>query len=196
MVDRLADFYSPDETRVWLYSKHRLLNGERVIDLIHDGRAAEVPRRDREPRRGNLYLIMAGRGRIHDRTLLDALEALDPEPFHGVVWELPGRGESRFAVPARMDAGAETASLKFSIQVWSMTVRLLKSAIGSHWNPSGRVASSTKSMRLRLKLNGFCASLIWLASVPSASMWPAIALLSMGPPRPFQRPRTSWNSTG
>ncbi len=42
MVDRLADFYSPDETRVWLYSKHRLLNGERAIDLIHDGRAAEV----------------------------------------------------------------------------------------------------------------------------------------------------------
>jgi hypothetical protein len=42
VVDRLADFYSPDETRVWLYSKHRLLNGERAIDLIHDGRAAEV----------------------------------------------------------------------------------------------------------------------------------------------------------
>ena len=34
VVDRLADFYSPDETRVWLYSKHRLLNGERAIDLI------------------------------------------------------------------------------------------------------------------------------------------------------------------
>jgi hypothetical protein len=41
-VDRLAEFYSPDETRVWLYSKHRLLNGERAIDLIHDGRTDEV----------------------------------------------------------------------------------------------------------------------------------------------------------
>lgn len=42
VVDRLADFYSPDETRVWLYSRHRLLNGERAIDLIHDGRADEI----------------------------------------------------------------------------------------------------------------------------------------------------------
>src|SRR5437868_6855542 len=42
VVDRLADFYSPDETRIWLYSKHRLLNGERAIDLIHEARTDEV----------------------------------------------------------------------------------------------------------------------------------------------------------
>lgn len=42
VVDRLAEFYSPDETQLWLYSKHRLLNGERAIDLIHDGRTDEV----------------------------------------------------------------------------------------------------------------------------------------------------------
>lgn len=42
LVDRLAEFYDPDETRVWLYSKHRLLNGERAIDLLHAGRADEV----------------------------------------------------------------------------------------------------------------------------------------------------------
>jgi hypothetical protein len=42
VVDRLAEFYSADETRVWLYSKHRLLKGERAIDLIHSGRADEV----------------------------------------------------------------------------------------------------------------------------------------------------------
>lgn len=42
IVDRLAEFYSPDEARVWLYSKHRLLSGQRAIDLIHDGRADEV----------------------------------------------------------------------------------------------------------------------------------------------------------
>jgi transcriptional regulator with XRE-family HTH domain len=42
VVDRLAEFYSPDETRLWLYAKHRLLSGERAIDLIHDGRADEV----------------------------------------------------------------------------------------------------------------------------------------------------------
>ena len=42
VVDRLAEFYSPEETRIWLYSKHRLLNGERAIDLIHDGHADQV----------------------------------------------------------------------------------------------------------------------------------------------------------
>jgi transcriptional regulator with XRE-family HTH domain len=42
VVDRLAEFYTPEETRLWLYAKHRLLNGERAIDLIHAGRADEV----------------------------------------------------------------------------------------------------------------------------------------------------------
>ncbi len=42
VVDRLAEFYDPGETRIWLYSKHRLLNGERAVDLIHAGRADEV----------------------------------------------------------------------------------------------------------------------------------------------------------
>lgn len=42
VVDRLAELYSPDETRIWLYSKHPLLKGERAIDLIHGGRADEV----------------------------------------------------------------------------------------------------------------------------------------------------------
>lgn len=42
VVDRLAEFYSPEETRLWLYARHRLLNGERAIDLIHAGRADEV----------------------------------------------------------------------------------------------------------------------------------------------------------
>jgi len=42
VVDRLAELYDPEETRIWLYSKHRLLNGERAIDLIHAGRTDEV----------------------------------------------------------------------------------------------------------------------------------------------------------
>jgi transcriptional regulator with XRE-family HTH domain len=42
VVDRLAELYDPEETRVWLYAKHRLLGGERAIDLIHAGRADEV----------------------------------------------------------------------------------------------------------------------------------------------------------
>src|SRR6202049_2227690 len=42
VVDRLAEFYSPDETRIWLYARHPLLNGERAIDLIHESRTTEV----------------------------------------------------------------------------------------------------------------------------------------------------------
>jgi transcriptional regulator with XRE-family HTH domain len=42
VVDRLSEFYSPDETRLWLYSKHRLLNGERAINLINQGKADKI----------------------------------------------------------------------------------------------------------------------------------------------------------
>jgi transcriptional regulator with XRE-family HTH domain len=44
VVDRLAEFYSPEETRLWLYAKHPLLGGTRAIELIHAGRADEVLR--------------------------------------------------------------------------------------------------------------------------------------------------------
>lgn len=42
VVDRLAESYSPEETRLWLYSRHPLLDGERAIDLIHAGDAHRV----------------------------------------------------------------------------------------------------------------------------------------------------------
>ena len=42
IVERLFDFYTPDETRLWLHASHPLLNHERAIDLIRDGRSEEV----------------------------------------------------------------------------------------------------------------------------------------------------------
>ncbi len=42
VVDRLSDFYTPDETRLWLHSRHPLLNNERAIDLINADRTQEV----------------------------------------------------------------------------------------------------------------------------------------------------------
>lgn len=42
VVDRLADFYTPDETRLWLHTKHPMLKGERAIDLINRGRTEDV----------------------------------------------------------------------------------------------------------------------------------------------------------
>jgi transcriptional regulator with XRE-family HTH domain len=42
VVDRLADFYTPDETRLWLHASHPLLNQQRAIDVIAAGRTEEV----------------------------------------------------------------------------------------------------------------------------------------------------------
>ena len=42
IVDRLSEFYSSDETRMWIYSRNQLLDGERAIDLIHEGRTEDV----------------------------------------------------------------------------------------------------------------------------------------------------------
>jgi uncharacterized protein (DUF2384 family) len=42
VVDRLADFYTPEETRLWLHASHPMLGGARAIDLINSGRTQEV----------------------------------------------------------------------------------------------------------------------------------------------------------
>ncbi len=42
VVDRLRDFYTPDETRLWLHSRHPLLNNQRAIDLIYNNRTEDV----------------------------------------------------------------------------------------------------------------------------------------------------------
>ena len=42
VVDRLSDFYTPDETRLWLHARHPLLDNERAIDLVNAGRTEEV----------------------------------------------------------------------------------------------------------------------------------------------------------
>ena len=42
MVDRLGEFYTPDETRLWLHARHPMLNNERAIDLINGGRTEDV----------------------------------------------------------------------------------------------------------------------------------------------------------
>lgn len=42
VVDKLAEFYTPDETRTWLYARNNLLGGESAMKLIHDSRTKEV----------------------------------------------------------------------------------------------------------------------------------------------------------
>lgn len=42
VVDRLSDFYTPDETRIWIHSAHQMLGGERAIDLINAGQVERV----------------------------------------------------------------------------------------------------------------------------------------------------------
>jgi uncharacterized protein (DUF2384 family) len=37
VADELSELYEPDEARVWLYERHRLLGGRRPVDLIRSG---------------------------------------------------------------------------------------------------------------------------------------------------------------
>ena len=42
VVDKLAEFYTRDEIRLWLNARNDLLDGQRALDLIHDGRTEAV----------------------------------------------------------------------------------------------------------------------------------------------------------
>ncbi len=42
VLEELAAFYEPDEARLWLFSPHRLLAGERPADRIQQGRLDDV----------------------------------------------------------------------------------------------------------------------------------------------------------
>lgn len=42
VVDRLSDFYEPDEIRLWLHASHPLLDQKRAIDLIIAGQTEAV----------------------------------------------------------------------------------------------------------------------------------------------------------
>jgi transcriptional regulator with XRE-family HTH domain len=44
LVDQLADYYQPDEARLWLFAPHRLLNGDRPADRIQAGQVEDVLR--------------------------------------------------------------------------------------------------------------------------------------------------------
>lgn len=42
VVEELAELYPPDETRLWLFSPHRMLEGERPADRIERDRVHDV----------------------------------------------------------------------------------------------------------------------------------------------------------
>ena len=42
IVDELSDFYDPQEARLWLFSRQKLLGGETPAELIQKGRTDEV----------------------------------------------------------------------------------------------------------------------------------------------------------
>ena len=42
VIDQLADLYEPDEARLWLFARQKLLNGEIPAELIRQGRTDEV----------------------------------------------------------------------------------------------------------------------------------------------------------
>ncbi len=42
LVGELAEFYEPEQARLWLFSPHRLLGGDRPADRIQEGRVDDV----------------------------------------------------------------------------------------------------------------------------------------------------------
>jgi transcriptional regulator with XRE-family HTH domain len=42
LADQLGEFYPPDEARLWLFSPHRLLAGDRPADRIQGGKIQDV----------------------------------------------------------------------------------------------------------------------------------------------------------
>jgi transcriptional regulator with XRE-family HTH domain len=41
-ADELAELYTPDEARVWLFERHRLIDGRRPVELITAGEIETV----------------------------------------------------------------------------------------------------------------------------------------------------------
>lgn len=42
LVGELSELYEPDEARLWLFARHRLLNGDRPADRIQAGQVDDV----------------------------------------------------------------------------------------------------------------------------------------------------------
>lgn len=42
LTERLAEFFEPEDARLWLFAPHPQLNGERPVDLIAEGRQKDV----------------------------------------------------------------------------------------------------------------------------------------------------------
>lgn len=42
LAEELADLYTPNEARLWLFSPHRLLEGQRPADRIEEDRVDDV----------------------------------------------------------------------------------------------------------------------------------------------------------
>ncbi len=42
LTDQLVEFFPPDEARLWLFSRHRLLAGDTPADRIQAGRTQDV----------------------------------------------------------------------------------------------------------------------------------------------------------
>ncbi len=42
LIGELAEFYEPDQARLWLFSPHRLLSGDRPADRIQGGQLDDV----------------------------------------------------------------------------------------------------------------------------------------------------------
>ncbi len=86
---------------------------------------------------------MIGWRPAHDRRILDALEAIDPERFAGEAWRVTRKGRDPLRGSAA-DGRWSPGGGEFEVLYTSLERdgALPRSDIGSRWSRSGRAASS------------------------------------------------------
>lgn len=139
---------------------------------------------------------MAGSGRIHDRVILDALEAIDPEPFTGTVWRVTRQGREPLrgaAAHGRWSPGGEFEVLYTSLERDGALAEIgYRLSLEPVW-PS-RIAHEIHAIEVQAEWTLRFVDTASLA--PSAWTSRAIGSLSMRRHRRSRPPRVSSNSTG
>jgi hypothetical protein len=79
---------------------------------------------------------MIGRRSVHDRSILDALEAIDPERFAGEVWRVARKGRDALRGSAANGRWSPSSG-EFEVLYTS-----LERGIAFRWSRFGRAASS------------------------------------------------------
>jgi len=138
---------------------------------------------------------MSSGGRVHDRSVLDALEKLDPEPFDSDVWRVArkGRDPLRGSSQTAMGRAGRTGSSLHQRTARRRFGRGLASDFLS--NRCGRASFNTRYIFWLSGRSARCASSTCANWQILASISPDMKHLNMALRKRSRPPHTFWNST-